>query len=102
VENRDWPTRYRGWFLIHAGKAWDYAPPAALSSIPRGGIVGAARITDCVSDWHSRWWIGKFGFVLADPVPVPLVPCKGALGFFSPEPEVIAQTIAALCARGDA
>ena len=21
VENRDWPTKGRGWFLIHAGKA---------------------------------------------------------------------------------
>jgi len=102
VENRDWPTRYRGWFLIHAGKAWDSSPPPlALEGVPRGGIVGAARITDCVSSSVSYWWMGKFGFVLADAMPLHLVPCKGALGFFQPEPDVIAQVIAALRAKGD-
>ena len=101
VENRDWPTRYRGWFLIHAGKAWDSSPPPrALAEVPRGGIVGAARITDCVSDWDSRWWMGRYGFVLADALPIPLVPCKGALGFFSLEPGTLAIVIAALRAGG--
>ena len=23
IENRNWPTEYRGLFLIHAGKTWD-------------------------------------------------------------------------------
>ena len=99
VENRDWPTRYRGWFLVHAGKALDGTLPLALADVPRGGIVGAARITDCVSSSDSYWWMGKFGFVLANAVPIPLVPCKGSLGFFAPEPDVIAQVIAALRAR---
>lgn len=90
VENRDWPTRYRGWFLIHAGKATDGRLPQSLADVARGGIVGAARITDCVSNWHSRWWMGRYGFVLADPVPIPLIPCKGALGFFRPEDATIA------------
>ncbi len=99
VENRDWPTKGRGWFLIHAGKAWDYAPPEHLRDIPRGGIVGAARIVDCVTDWDSKWFMGKYGFVLRDPIALPLVPCKGALGFFRPEPEALALTAAALLAR---
>lgn len=99
VENRDWPTRYRDWFLIHAGKATDGALPASLKDVPRGGIVGAARITDCVTDWHSRWWMGRYGFVLADAMPIPLVPCKGALGFFRPGQDAMEQVAAALRAK---
>lgn len=102
VENRDWPTRYRGWFLIHAGKAWDSSPPPkALADAPRGGIVGAARIVDCVTSMDSRWFMGRFGFVLRDPITLPLVPCKGALGFFQIDDETRAITAACLRARGD-
>lgn len=85
VENRDWPTKRRGWFLIHAGKAWDGQIPSALKDVPRGGIVGAARIVDCVTEMDSRWFFGKFGFVLRDATPLPFVACKGALGFFRPD-----------------
>lgn len=90
VENRDWSTKGRGWFLIHAGKATDGALPSALADVPRGGIVGAARIVDCVTEWDSKWWMGKYGFVLRDPIELPLIPCKGALGFFQPDASVIA------------
>jgi hypothetical protein len=96
VENRDWPTKGRGWFLIHASKAWDYAPPDRLRDIPRGGIVGAARIVDCVDSWDSRWFMGRYGFVLRDAFALPMVPCKGALGFFRPDAETNALTAAAL------
>lgn len=84
VENRDWPTKGRGWFLIHAGKAWDGGKPEdpEMCDAPRGGIVGAARIVDCVTEMDSRWFFGKYGFVLRDAFPLPLIPCKGALGFF--------------------
>ena len=87
IENRDWPTRFRGWFLLHAGKAWDGGRPddPALREAPRGGIVGAARLVDCVSDSPSQWFFGRYGFVLADATPLPLLPCKGALGFFTPD-----------------
>lgn len=102
VENRDWPTRYRGWFLIHAGKAWDDGPPPKpLADAPRGGIVGAARIVDCVTSMDSRWFMGRFGFVLRDPIALPLTPCKGALGFFQIDDETRAITAACLRARGD-
>ena len=92
VENRDWPTKGRGWFLIHAAKAWDGGSPEdpEMREAPRGGIVGAARIVDCVTDWDSKWWMGKYGFVLRDPIALPLIPCRGQLGFFKPEPDVLA------------
>lgn len=92
VENRDWPTKGRGWFLIHAGVSMseiDKADPVEVAT-PRGGIVGAARIVDCVTEMESVWFFGTYGFVLRDALPIPLVPCRGQLGFFALEPEILA------------
>lgn len=50
--------------------------------LPRGGVVGMARIVDCVTKMDSEWFFGKYGFVLRDAFPLPLVPCRGQLGFF--------------------
>lgn len=99
VENRDWPTKGRGWFIIHASKSPDGKLPSLLTGVPRGGIVGMARIVDCVTDWDSRWWMGKFGFVLRDAFPVDLVPCRGQLGFFVPPQEALASLAAILRAE---
>ena len=99
VENRNWPTRLRGRVLIHASKgmsveeydaaiAFVRARIAGGVEIPawetlhRGGIVGEIRIADCVSRSASPWFVGRFGFVLRDPRPLPFRPCRGALGFF--------------------
>jgi len=99
VENRDWPTRGRGWILIHAGKKKDEDPELiAEHNMPLGGIVGAARITDCVTEMDSQWFFGKFGFVLRDAFPLPLIPCKGQLGFYAPDREVLDQVAATLSA----
>lgn len=89
VENRDWPTRGRGWFLIHAGVSKSELDPDQMD-LPRGGIVGAARIVDCVTQMDSDWFFGRYGFVLRDAFPIPLVPCRGQLGFFSVAGEVLA------------
>jgi hypothetical protein len=83
VENRDWPTKGRGWFIIHAGVSTSECADRQ-KSLPRGGIVGMARIVDCVTEMDSRWFLGKHGFVLRDAFPVELIPCKGQLGFFMP------------------
>jgi len=95
IENRDWPTKGRGWFIIHAGKTSD-GIPSAYGQVPMGGIVGMARIVDCVDKSDSEWFFGKFGFVLADAFPVDLIPCKGALGFFNPPADAMAALAAAL------
>jgi len=49
-----------------------------------GGIVGEVDIVDCVTESESPWFFGDYGFVLANPKPMPLQPCKGALKFFDP------------------
>jgi len=103
VENRDWPTKGRGWFIVHAGVSkteLDMSDPSD-AALPRGGVVGLARIVDCVTEMDSQWFYGKFGFVLRDATPLPLIPCKGALGFFSLPPEINQQIAADLRAKQD-
>jgi len=105
IENRTWPTRYRGPVLIHAAKgmtreewedAWTFAQgtgasPKAVAAgitsdtIERGGFVGIADLTDCVPSARrvSRWHMPDcFGFKLENVRPIPFVPYTGALGLF--------------------
>jgi len=50
-----------------------------------GSIIGEATITDCVTESKSPWFVGKYGFVLSDPVLYDKpIPCRGQLGFFKP------------------
>ena len=92
IENRSWPTRYRGPVLIHAGKKfdgsrdeWDWPDIARPGGFDMGGIVGQAEIVDCVTASTSRWFQGTYGFVLRNARPLPFRSCRGALGFFVPE-----------------
>ena len=55
-------------------------PP--MADLPRGGIVGRAKLMDCVSRHPSPWFFGPNGLVLADVEPLPFIPLKGALGLF--------------------
>ncbi len=95
VENRDWPTKGRGWFIVHAGVSKSELADSQ-ADLPRGGIVGMARIVDCVEQMDSRWFFGRYGFVLRDAFPIPMVACRGQLGFFMPPPDAISGTAAAL------
>ncbi len=53
IENRSWPTSYRGPVLIHASlnvnRALCQKYRRNPNMIPRGGIVGIVEITDCVT-----------------------------------------------------
>lgn len=100
VENRDWPTRYRGHVLVHASKTMtrdDYSACCIFISSMRGkwrlpdydvlrhecgGIVGETHIIDCVTHSGSPWFCGQYGFLLHGSLPLPFHPCKGALRFF--------------------
>jgi hypothetical protein len=96
VENRDWPTNVRGEIAIHAGKTFDTdgylwvratspeIPLPRVEQFEKGGIVGRAVLADCVSHLDSLWFFGRYGFVFTNPRPMPLVPCRGMLGFFTP------------------
>lgn len=53
-EFRSWNTKYRGEFLIHAGKGVDKEAMIRLKKylpdeIPFGKILGKATITDCIA-----------------------------------------------------
>lgn len=96
IENRTWPTWYRGPVLIHAGQTmtrvdyehglWACLDPVIelpqFEKLERGGIVGVATIVDSVTRSDSYWYTGEHGFVLRDARPLPFYPFKGALGFF--------------------
>lgn len=107
VENRDWDTKYRGKFLIHAGKKFDNEgyeflkttmpdlklPTREEFELMMGGIIGEAQIINTVHirDKHlitekdRPWFFGRYGFILDNAIPCVLKPCKGALGFFNPD-----------------
>ncbi|HYB23283.1 MAG TPA: ASCH domain-containing protein [Solirubrobacteraceae bacterium] len=96
VENRSWPTRYRGPLLIHAGKREDPEGWAVLEamrlelplSVPTGGIIGTVDLIDCVQGHPSRWaQDGCWHWLLSDARPLPFRACKGSLGLFQPSSE---------------
>ena len=99
IENRTWHTKFRGRILVHAGKTLpkrDYAedreyyaesdPPILLPAyddMPRGGIVGAVDIVDCVREHPSRWKMpDTWGFILANPKACEFIQYRGQLGIF--------------------
>ena len=85
VENRQWPTRFRGPVLIHAGKGVDAEDREDMTADMRlGGIVGVVEIADCVTELDSKWFFGRYGFVLRNARALEFLPCRGALGFFKP------------------
>lgn len=114
IENRDWPTKFRGRVLIHASKWWnmeevgyDFSTadriagtqhrdsPTTVLAIGggRGHIVGSIEIVDCVTESASPWFFGEYGFVLRNPVAFERpVPFRGALGFFE-VPDDLGRTI---------
>jgi hypothetical protein len=48
---------------------------------------------------ESMWFFGRYGFVLRDAFPLPLIPCRGQLGFFAPEPEILSAVLGAILAE---
>ncbi len=108
VENRSRSFAHRGWTLIHASaglttEEWDTADqfalnralprPPAFDELDRGGIVGVARIVDCVTETLSRWWMGPVGLVIDKAHPLPFVPCKGTVAplFWTPDDETLRE-----------
>ena len=111
IENRGWPTRYRGPVFLHAGQKMDTSAwgdlalgrhPVTgqpfprhlvpdLAQLQRGGVIGIADIVDCVERHDSPWFVGKYGFVLANARPLPFMLLTGQLGFFNVPPAVAAM-----------
>ena len=99
VENRSWPTPFRGRLLIHAGRRVDREAIARLERrfgvvLPagyeprRGVLLGSVEVVDCVDAHPSRWFQGPWGFLLRAPRELPRpVPCRGRLGIFHLDPD---------------
>lgn len=127
VENRSWPTTYRGPLLIHAGKSvrcWDDPGTAAVFHaagvplpLPRavtfGAMVAVARVADCLRANDAQvylsgsqagpphpWVEGPWCWLLADirPLAEP-VPCRGAQQLWEPPADVLAAVLAQLGGR---
>jgi len=99
VENRSWPTRFRGPLLIHATKRFRPAeieealeamapfvkgPLPSLDEIRKttGGIIGRVEVVGCVTESESPWFFGPYGFVVDNPEPLPFHACPGARGLW--------------------
>lgn len=100
IENRSWPTKYRGPLLIHAASSMsaaeygDFAeflcaeikeahmPSPSELRATLGGIIGVVDLVDCVQHSKSPWFVGDYGFVLSNPRPLPFVKVKGRLNLF--------------------
>lgn len=113
IENRNWKTDYRGRIYIHASKEFDheclitqgetYANliKLPLESFTRGAIIGEVDIVNCVSEkqfeafkkvssYCSPWFVGKYGFVLANAVMYdkPIL-YRGQLGLFDVDDNIV-------------
>src|SRR5690348_75180 len=63
IENRTWPTAYRGPLLIHAGKSLAWMDDDSEERYPGmvfGAVVAVARLVAClkrddVAPWPNRW-----------------------------------------------
>ena len=107
IENRSWPTRYRGPVCIHASKfdkrifAEDLegyqetiylgieVPTFDFDDLTFGAIIGVVDIVDCVTRSPSPWFFGDYGFVLANARSINPIPVKGMQGFFDWRSRVI-------------
>ena len=73
VENRPWPTRYRGKLGIHAAARYDQALVDEYSDLlgdclPLGALIGSVTLVDCVEGFRSEWALsGSWHWLLADP-----------------------------------
>ena len=105
VENRTWPTPFRGRLLIHAGRRVDRNAFARLEQSygvvlpanyePRCGVLlGSVEITGCVRHHPGIWFRGPWGFQLRHPRELPRpVPCRGRLGIFTVDPNQLGATV---------
>lgn len=83
VENRAWTTDYRGRLFIHAGRSFD---GDAIEGLPDrftfGAIIGHVDLIDIVTEHPSPFFIGPYGWVLANPKLIEPIKLRGRVGLF--------------------
>lgn len=107
IEVREWPVPQRGLFAIHASWTIDWRSAELFGyedilSLPRGGLVGTAEVTDCITLDPAAWLdhvadhrvlharrSRQYGAVLANPRPFSrLIKCGGRPRFFDLPPQI--------------
>lgn len=104
VYQGSWNDFHHQYLDIGADGIW-----SPRSHLPRGGIVGRARVVGLITPhgdpWKfegieavkkyrpdMRWHIpGQWGHILADVEPLPFVACKGALGLWNCDYEALTR-----------
>lgn len=92
IENRTWPTKYRGLMYIHAGKSKQWLGQDDLADFPQmpfGAVVAIAELYDCVpvgklppdlrGNKHAS---GPWCWLLRNVSPIGPWPYRGAQGLF--------------------
>lgn len=99
IENRNWPTSYRGPLVIHAGKslAW-LDEPSDKDRFVFGAVVAVADLTDCrrladlpVHLQDNEHANGPWCWLLANVRRVEPVPYRGVQGLFDVPSELIRE-----------
>lgn len=112
IENRVWPTSYRGELLIHAGKSkksiaesrefcncMGITFPSDMSLMSFGAILGIVELVGCVRDSNSPWAMpDQYHWQIANPrLFLEPIACNGALSLWTLSDEVLQQVEAAIC-----
>jgi hypothetical protein len=113
IENRTWPTYYRGSMYIHAGKsrAWFDDDEQLIREFgrlpPFGAVVAIADLYDCrrVGDLppeleNNEHANGPWCWLLRNITPIGPWPCRGAQGLFDIDLEEIANRELGITADG--
>ena len=109
VENRNWNTKYRGYFAVHASAGLDldrfstcledYRVRLDPDDLPYGAIVGIAELVSVITEDEltrktKRWFCGDYGFVLGEVIrhrePVP---AKGSLSFWTLKGKALSKVL---------
>lgn len=111
IENRTWPTSYRGLLLIHAGKSLEWLDPEDGLSYPGmafGALVATARLVDCVrveqlpphlaDNEHAN---GPWCWLLEDVNRIQPIPWRGAQGLWDLPNTVALTTLPYVAAQGE-
>lgn len=97
IENRSWPTPYRGVLFIHASMRddpdWERSPMRdALAAIPaharavRSAILGMTELTGCIRDSTSPWAVpGRWHWTIEAVFPMLEIAERGRLSLWVPE-----------------
>jgi hypothetical protein len=105
VENRTWPTKYRGRIIIHASKNFNKKHFSWIcnqlfsnlilplpSDFIYGALIGEVDIVDCVTIHGSQWFTGPYGFVLQNAVLYEKpIPYKGKLRLFEVDESILSD-----------